>query len=294
MTLPGCWFLPFAVLCVAVPAAFAVAPGAGEWVIDAEANGRQVPGPEDRGREQVHLSRSAVAGPRLARLEWAVSVIVALLLAVLPGRLYAAVSDDGGSYQGLWWAAPAGAESGWGISLAHQGDTIFAIWSTYDTEGAGWWLSMAAQRTAEGTYAGQLIETHGPAFSATPIGGRDKMLVWNDLEADEKIKVKKASGANGYTVAEIHQQKAKLNKKKVTVRGKVVKVSSGIMNRNWIHLQDGTGNHATMDNDLVLTSDAIPSVGDGVVVKGTVVKDKDFGSGYKHSVIIEQAEIVIE
>lgn len=133
--MPGCLFLPFAVLCVAVPAAFAVVP---------------------------------VAGPRLARLEWAVSVIVALLLAVLPGRLYAAVSDDGGSYQGLWWAAPAGAESGWGISLAHQGDTIFAIWSTYDTEGAGWWLSMAAQRTAEGTYAGQLIETHGPAFSATP------------------------------------------------------------------------------------------------------------------------------
>jgi len=112
--------------------------------------------------------------------------------------------------------------------------------------------------------------------------------------ADEKIKVKKASGANAYTVAEIHQQKAKLNKKKVSVRGKVVKVSSGIMNRNWIHLQDGTGSHATVDNDLVITSDAIPSVGDVVLVKGTVIKDKDFGSGYKYSVMIEQAEIVIE
>src|SRR5262249_5295456 len=32
------------------------------------------------------------------------------------------------NYQGLWWAAPAASESGWGINLAHQGDTIFASW----------------------------------------------------------------------------------------------------------------------------------------------------------------------
>ena len=30
------------------------------------------------------------------------------------------------NYTGLWWASPAGSESGWGISLAHQGDVIFA------------------------------------------------------------------------------------------------------------------------------------------------------------------------
>ena len=37
--------------------------------------------------------------------------------------------------QGLWWNAPAGSESGWGINFAHQGDTIFATWFTYDTSG---------------------------------------------------------------------------------------------------------------------------------------------------------------
>ena len=38
------------------------------------------------------------------------------------------------NYTGLWWAAPTGSESGWGIYLAHQGDTIFATWFTYDAK----------------------------------------------------------------------------------------------------------------------------------------------------------------
>src|SRR5262245_12357827 len=28
------------------------------------------------------------------------------------------------SYQALWWASPAGSESGWGVNIAHQGDTL--------------------------------------------------------------------------------------------------------------------------------------------------------------------------
>jgi len=112
--------------------------------------------------------------------------------------------------------------------------------------------------------------------------------------ADEKIKVKKATGPNAYTVAEIFKNKDKLKNKKVTINGKVVKVSSGIMNRNWIHLQDGSGSHQTGDNDLVVTGDAIPSVGDIVTVKGIMLKDKDFGSGYKYNVMVEKAEVIIQ
>ncbi len=111
---------------------------------------------------------------------------------------------------------------------------------------------------------------------------------------DEKIKVKKATGTNAYSIAEIFKKKDKLNKKQVTVNGKVVKVSSGIMSKNWIHLQDGTGSHTTSNNDLVVTSDAIPSVGDIVTVKGTLYTNKDFGGGYQYKVIIEKAKITIK
>jgi hypothetical protein len=72
------------------------------------------------------------------------------------------------NYQGLWWAAPAASESGWGINFAHQADTIFASWFTYDAGGKGLWLVMTAPKTAPNTYAGTLYSTTGPAFNAVP------------------------------------------------------------------------------------------------------------------------------
>lgn len=72
------------------------------------------------------------------------------------------------NYQGLWYASPAESESGWGINFAHQGDVIFATWFTYDLTGKAWWLSMTANKAADGTYTGTLYETHGPPFSAVP------------------------------------------------------------------------------------------------------------------------------
>ena len=71
------------------------------------------------------------------------------------------------NYQDLWWVA-AGAESGWGINLTHQGDNIFAAWFTYDTDGSPLWLSVTAAKTGPGVYSGQMVRTSGPPFSAVP------------------------------------------------------------------------------------------------------------------------------
>ncbi len=98
-------------------------------------------------------------------------------------------------------------------------------------------------------------------------------------------------GANAYTVAEIYQKTAALNGKTVIVKGKVVKVSAGIMGMNWIHLQDGTGDPKNGSHNLVATSDDLPAKGDVVTMKGTITKDKDFGSGYKYSVIMEKGSV---
>jgi hypothetical protein len=72
------------------------------------------------------------------------------------------------NYQDLWWAAPAGVESGWGVNLTHQGDTIFATWFTYDFDRTPLWLSATAPKTAPGTYSGTLYRTTGPPFDAVP------------------------------------------------------------------------------------------------------------------------------
>jgi hypothetical protein len=72
------------------------------------------------------------------------------------------------NYGGLWWNSPAGSESGWGINLAHQGDTIFATWFTYDATGKGLWLSSTTSATSTGVYTGTLLQSSGPPFSAMP------------------------------------------------------------------------------------------------------------------------------
>ncbi|KXK25384.1 MAG: hypothetical protein UZ01_03424 [Candidatus Brocadia sinica] len=112
-----------------------------------------------------------------------------------------------------------------------------------------------------------------------------------EAPSGEKIQVDKAPGSDAYTVAELYAKKTELDNKNVAVKGKVVKVSSGIMGKNWLHIQDGSGNQNDGTNDLVVTSKDLADVGDIVTVNGILYKDKDFGSGYKYDVIVEQASI---
>ena len=102
--------------------------------------------------------------------------------------------------------------------------------------------------------------------------------------------IKKPEG--GKTVSELYAEKDNLSGKEVTVRGKVVKFSPNIMGTNWIHLQDGTGGEGT--NDLTVTTDTKVAVGDIVLVKGVLATNKDFGYGYKYTVIVENSEVTVE
>jgi hypothetical protein len=73
----------------------------------------------------------------------------------LPSCIFGAQADPAlaTNYQDLWWNAPGGSESGWGINLAHEGNAIFAIWFTYDHDRTQMWLVVTAARTVAGTYA---------------------------------------------------------------------------------------------------------------------------------------------
>jgi len=69
--------------------------------------------------------------------------------------------------QGLWWRSPAGSESGWGVNITHQANTLFATWFTYDTDGSGMWLVLAngaQSSTNPNSYSGDLFRTTGPSF----------------------------------------------------------------------------------------------------------------------------------
>ena len=98
----------------------------------------------------------------------------------------------------------------------------------------------------------------------------------------------------GTTVANVWANRKSLAGKTVTVRGKVVKFNGGIMGRNWIHIQDGTGSAADGTHDLLVTTDANASVGDVITATGTVGIDKDFTAGYAYAVLIEGAKIELK
>ena len=75
--------------------------------------------------------------------------------------------------------------------------------------------------------------------------------------------------------------------------GTVVKVNNGIMGRNWLHLQDGSGTEAAKTHDITVTTEGEVKVGDVVTATGTLALDKDFGAGYVYDAIIEGATVTV-
>jgi hypothetical protein len=97
--------------------------------------------------------------------------------------------------------------------------------------------------------------------------------------------------AGGISIASLWATRTSLAGKTVVVRGKAVKFLSGIMGKNWVHLQDGTGTAKDGTHDITVTTDATVKPGDVVTAKGTLAVDKDFGAGYKYGAIVEGATI---
>jgi hypothetical protein len=107
-----------------------------------------------------------------------------------------------------------------------------------------------------------------------------------------EIHVDKATGDNSYTVGELYEKAKELDGKTVKVRGKIVKISSNIMGRNWIHIQDGSGSPGESTHDLVVTTTAAPDDSwDVITASGVISANKDFGAGYTYRVILEEAAI---
>jgi hypothetical protein len=121
--------------------------------------------------------------------------------------------------------------------------------------------------------AGKAGSPHGAA-PAAPVG-----------------KIAKASGADARTVAEVVSGRTALKDKTVSIRAQVVKVNSGILGKNWLHLQDGSGSAAAGTHDILVTTTDAAAVGDVVDARGTVRNDVDIGPGYAYAVLVDDAKI---
>ncbi len=108
--------------------------------------------------------------------------------------------------------------------------------------------------------------------------------------AVEKKEIKVQHGKDEITIGKLFENKKSFAGKTVKVKGEVTKFNTGIMKKNWIHLQDGTEFSGKFDL-MVTTLDEV-KVGDKITVEGIINLDKDFGFGYFYDVILEDAKIV--
>jgi hypothetical protein len=132
-----------------------------------------------------------------------------------------------------------------------------------------------------------------PIDTSANRGKKQKITIGSQpaVTTKKKVSVARAKGPNAYTIEQLYKDGSRLNGRNVVVRGKVVKASSGIMKRTWIHLQDGTGSQAKGTHNLVCTTRDTANVGDIITVRGTLANDRDFGFGYRYRVILENAVI---
>ena len=100
--------------------------------------------------------------------------------------------------------------------------------------------------------------------------------------------------ADGHTVGALYGARSDLAGQTTSVRGKVVKFNGGIMGKNWIHVQDGTGDPGAKTHDLLITTNEKAQVGDTITATGTVTVDKDFGAGYRYQLLLEDAKIEVD
>lgn len=161
--------------------------------------------------------------------------------------------------------------------------------------------SETLKRTFETVYFGVIDSGSGGTDSAHPSApsGQDgehaKDPHGNRADAPADIQVGKVERAKGgKTVEEVWAKKAELSGKKVALRGVVVKRTNGVLNKNWLHVKDGSGTQPKGDDDLVVTTTENVELGQTIVLEGTVATDKDLGSGYRYQVLVEDAVVTKE
>ncbi|MBE9536404.1 MAG: hypothetical protein IMF07_04425 [Proteobacteria bacterium] len=131
-----------------------------------------------------------------------------------------------------------------------------------------------------------------PAKKKEDVAEEEKVTIKRAEKAPSPSEGEVASAVGVYTLADVFNQKVNLQDKEIKVRGKIVKSSGFILGKHWYHIQDGTdmGPH---NADLVMTTDKEVESGDVIEAVGILKLNRDFGSGYKYPIILENAKVVI-
>ena len=195
------------------------------------------------------------------------------------------------------WAGPALAVERTGVVVDTMTKGIYTYIEVKTASGQ-YWAAVPKMKVKKGDKVdvapgSEMRDFYSPSLDktfSTIIFASSAKVISKESPSSKKPATKKGPAAiNFKTVAQLYNDSKHLKGKMVNVRGKVVKFNSGIMGKNFLHLQDGTGGDGT--NDLTVTTQETVRVGDKVIVTGKLNTNKDFGAGYSYSLILEEATI---
>lgn len=201
----------------------------------------------------------------------------------VPSYTYLRIGESGG--EGTWAAVSS--------AKVEKGSRVRIVSATR-LQG---FRSETLKRSFDVIYFGALETPAGSSGAVVPAGHPALPTGDNPHESAQPSatvpigKVEKANGPEGYRIAEVFAKKDALSGKKVRVRGVVVKATSGVLGKTFLHLRDGSGDEKSANHDLTVTTAAAATVGDTVTVRGTVSLGKDIGAGYRYDVMVEEAEL---
>jgi len=106
----------------------------------------------------------------------------------------------------------------------------------------------------------------------------------------EKSDTKIEAGEGTVSISGLFSDPKAYEGKTIRVKGEVTKFNPAIMERNWVHLQDGTEFEGKFD--LTATSLESFEVGAIVTLEGILAVNRDFGYGYSYEILLEKATAV--
>jgi hypothetical protein len=180
----------------------------------------------------------------------------------------------------------------------------------------GEWTAVGTARVSVGSPVRVRVETEMHDFESRTLGRRFERIAFGVLEGGPSPaaagsapaaaatasagpgapaaapSAARATGENAHTVSELWARKGELAGKKVRVRGLIVKLTPGVLGKTFLHLKDGTGSAAKKDDDLTVTTAEPVQKDQTLTFEGTLVTDRDLGSGYRYEVMLEDAVVV--
>ena len=167
-------------------------------------------------------------------------------------------AQTGPNYSDLWWNQN---ESGWGMMLNHQGDTIFAPWYTYGVDGKARWYTVQVTRQADGSYAGPIGQTTGVPLNL--INGQASLKSTTTVGNATLRFANNNAGTFAFTIGNVTQTKA-ISRQQYTTTATTCSLqptaaTSRATSQNyqdlwWVPLESGWGVNIAHQGDILFVA----------------------------------------